>query len=160
MQKWSTGKGAVRNSAVGEEVRDFVVERAIQVGERDVRLVLAALGRNAAIADGGLAGAHEPGEVWRGRHACPERGRLPAAKTADARERDLEGCCGDAAKLRVDVAGDGLIHVTDEAEGEVVLLRRAPGRTWHICLQRQQPVGDAFGNRDGQEKTKAHASPS
>jgi hypothetical protein len=41
---------------VGEEVRDFRVECAVQVGDRDVRLVAAGLGRETGIADGGLAG--------------------------------------------------------------------------------------------------------
>ena len=76
---------------VGEEVRDFMVERAAQIGEGDVRLVFARLWREACVADGRLAAGGEASEVGRRIDAGPERGGLAAAEAACAVERDVEG---------------------------------------------------------------------
>ena len=61
-----------------------VVERAVEIGEGDVRLVLPVFGREAGIADGGLAAGGQALEIGRGVDAGPEGGGLAAAETAGA----------------------------------------------------------------------------
>src|SRR5262245_8339665 len=138
------------------EQRYVMIAGAAQIGEGDMRLVFAALGREAGAACGALALCGEAGEIRRRLDAGPERCGFASAETAGAGETDFKWRLDDLSKLPVKIARGRLIDFAKESQGQMILLGRAPEGPGNLAFERRQPVGDGFRQRNGGEEAEGH----
>src|SRR5690606_18535889 len=139
--------GDPRRDAVGRGLR-------LQIGQGDVRPVLAALPGQAGALPRGAAAAGEDREPFAGLHPGPDRvGAVAFAEAPDAGQHDRERPAGRrAAGFRGEVVGAPFIDLAIEGQGHMQLGGGAPARAGQACLAPGKAPGDVLRDRQGGEQ--------
>ena len=114
-----------------------------------MRLEVAALGRQPGLARRALVGAAQRLQPLRRLNVGKDRARLAAAETAQAVQPEIEWRRHDLAESRSEVARRMSVHIADEPQRQVIVLRIDPARPRQPGAQQRQTVGDAWWNLDG-----------
>jgi hypothetical protein len=77
-------------------------------------------------------------------YLCDKGARLVAPKPAQTLEGDRRGRLAAIAERLVDVAREASIGVTDEAQGNVIVVRLKPARADDPAAQMREPHGDGI----------------
>lgn len=132
--------------------------RPAPAGNRDVRMVGAALGFEAdplacPVDLGGECGERPPGGNPR-----PERAAAALGEAADAVHLDLERLEADAGQCRRQIFRGVAVDLTDEAECAVQLLLILPAQALHPADRVDQQVADRLGRPEGEKEAVAQGS--
>src|SRR3546814_14926281 len=76
----------------------------------------------------------------------------PVAEVADPRERQGKARQMNAGKGGVDVLGMMTLHIADEAQGQVQVLRRDPARAGQAVAEVGQAAAQGVGTGTGRER--------
>src|SRR5262245_20064398 len=114
-----------------------------------MRLVVAALRRQPRLARRALIGSSQSVEPLRRPDAGKNGPRLAAAETAETGHFELERRRHDLAERRLEVPRRGPVHIADEAQGAVIVLRVDSARAGETGAKNGQALGQALRNLDG-----------
>ena len=119
-----------------------------------MRRELAALGRNPCLGDRTLDAAAQRGKrAGRVLDTDPERVRRAARrKLADTLERQLEGRVRHSRQRLANLVKGPLVHLADEAQGEMKLLGVGPADTREALAQPVQGRADFLRRRERDEQ--------
>ena len=136
------------------ETVDLLDRGFVEIGDRHVRRVFARVRFQSGAAGRAFAGLVEPGQSVRRLHAHPQSMRIGLPEPVRTAQLHREGGQGDIRQLGVEILGPPLIHLAEEAQGDVEILQRPPASPGHAFLQAQIVPPDFPGHRNGSEQTQ------